>query len=84
MIETLEAIRASVNGRISILQELEVHFAVGGLAVHITEAPDAKDAESGRMQVVEREVNIRIVGQVTNPVAICAGEVVCLTVDREI
>lgn len=64
--------------------QLVVYRSLAGNGVDVVEAPDAQDLESGFLHVVEDEVDVRVVGQESDPVRVGAGEVACFAVDGEV
>jgi len=84
VVEALEPIGARVDRGAAGGQPLEPHGARPGSGRDVVEAPDAQDLQAGALHVVERLVDVGVVGQEPDPVRIRACEIPRLPVDFEL
>lgn len=84
VVEALETVGARVDSRFAVLVQLVPDCAGGGLRGDIVEAPHAEDLEARRLQVAHDEVDVRVVSEEADPVAVCSGEVAGFAIDGEL
>lgn len=86
VVETLKTVFAGVDGgsALGLVVELEVDRSGAGSGVHVVEAPNTQDLQSGLLQMIEHSINVCIVHLEWEPVGVCAGEVLGLAVNREL
>lgn len=83
VIEALQAVGAGVDRRPLGRQVLEIDRAAAGLCRDVVEAPDAQDLVTGLRELVQRLVDVGVVRQEADPVAVRPREVLGLAVDVE-
>lgn len=76
-VEALQAIGAGVDGRCGARKGLKVHCAGTGNCSNVVEAPYTEDLQFFLGDVVHDDINIVVVGEKGDPVAVGAG-VVCM------